>query len=269
MCPCAPIPAPASTTPVRTVTDYGRDRPLPAVVKLRAVERHYRSTGFRLGPLDLEVSPGITCVVGANGAGKSTLFRILSGLESPGRGSVEHSTSRRDSRVALMPQDPDHPRQARCVDYLHHVGWLYGVPRGDRSDRVGAVLADVGLAERGNDRIAVLSGGMVRRLALAAALLPRPNLLLLDEPTSGLDPLQRIAMRETISALNGDAAVLVSTHLVEDVRGLGGQVLVLNRGNVVFAGSVHELESQDSGTGPGDTPLERAIAVLLTDGQLA
>lgn len=234
------------------------------LVSLRGVMKRYRRTGFHLGPLNLDVGPGITCVVGANGAGKSTLFRVVAGLERPTEGQVDLQESGVKQRVGFMPQDPSQPRQVRCAEYLEHVAWLYGVPRGVREDRVRTVLEAVDLSARAGDRIGDLSGGMVRRMALAAALLPDPRVLLLDEPTVGLDPLQRIGMRETLLGLPSDRAVMVSTHLVEDVRALDGAVVVLRDGNVVFQGSVRDLSAMDPGAGPGENATERAIAALMS-----
>lgn len=231
-----------------------------SLVRLDGVRKSYRRSRFRLGPLDLDFGPGVTCLVGANGAGKSTLFRVLSGLERPDGGSVVFADG---VRVGLMPQDPLIPRGARCGDYLHHIGWLYGVPREQRSQRVADVLDSVGLTDRAGDKVGELSGGMVRRLALAATLLPQPQVLLLDEPTVGLDPLQRISMRETVTGLGSDVAVVISTHLVEDVRALDGRVVVLNAGQEVFSGSVSQLAARDPGVGPGESEAERAVAALM------
>ena len=225
--------------------------------------RTYRRSGFRLGPLSLGFGPGITCVVGANGSGKSTMFRLLARLEPATSGTVEVPS--RPGALGLMPQDPRLPYRVRVDDYLHHVGWLYGVPKSSREPRIREVLTTVGLLDREATRIGDLSGGMARRLALAATLLPRPELLLLDEPTVGLDPMQRIGVQQAIKALPEETCIVVSTHLVEDVRALSGTIVVLGHGQVRFSGPRPELEGLDPGHGPGETPLERAMASLMVD----
>jgi ABC-2 type transport system ATP-binding protein len=107
---------------------------------------------------------------------------------------------------------------------------------------------------------------MARRLGVAHALVHDPGLVLLDEPTSGLDPRQRVRLRATVRALASDRMVLVSTHLVEDVRGLADRVVVLDDGTIRFDGNVPALEALDTPDAPGDTPLERAITALMGDG---
>lgn len=231
-----------------------------ATAQLVGVVKRYRRSGFQLGPLNIAIGPGITSVVGANGAGKSTLFRLLAGLEKPDKGELRRG---RATAVGLMPQDPRLPSRATLDGYLHHIGWLYGVSRETRIQRVEAVLATVGLIERRDSPIASLSGGMARRLALAAALLPEPQMLLLDEPTVGLDPLQRITMREALLALPAGVAVVVSTHLVEDVQALNGSVLVLRDGEATFHGELNQLPQVDPGAGPGASDVERRIARLM------
>ncbi|HEX6967433.1 MAG TPA: ATP-binding cassette domain-containing protein [Micromonosporaceae bacterium] len=119
------------------------------------------------------------------------------------------------------------------------------------------------LEARRGDTIKTLSGGMRRRLGIAHALVHDPVLVLLDEPTVGLDPRQRIGLRQTIQQVSQDRIVLVSTHLVEDVRGLADRVIVLNDGAVVFDGDVESLEKRAEPGAPGDTDLERAIAILM------
>lgn len=218
-----------------------------------------RSDAFQLGPLSLDLRPGVTCLVGANGAGKTTLFRIITGLEGAGGGSVDLG----GDGLGYLPQDPILPQRASATQFLEYVGWLQKVPRGALATAIEEVLAQVGLADKAKEPVRALSGGMQRRLGIAQALLHRPGVVLLDEPTVGLDPLQRASLRTTIGGLGSESAVLVSTHLVEDVRGMADRVLVLRAGQLIFDGSVDELEALDDPTSLGDTPLERAITHLM------
>jgi ABC-2 type transport system ATP-binding protein len=191
------------------------------------------------------------------------MFRLLARLEPTTSGTVEVPT--RPGAVGLMPQDPRLPSRVRVDDYLHHIAWIYGVGKAARVDRIQEVLSAVGLLDKERARIGDLSGGMARRLTLAATLLPNPELLLLDEPTVGLDPVQRIGVRDAIKALPEGTCIVVSTHLVEDVRALGGMIVVLGNGEVRFCGAVPDLEHLDPGHGPGETPLERAMASFMVD----
>lgn len=230
-----------------------------------ACQRLTREYGdaFRLGPLDLMIAPGVTCVVGPNGAGKSTLFRLLAGLEQPSAGHARIVSDAGSATLGYLPQDPDFPPHATCAEFLDYVAWLQDLPRLARPQAVARALDIVGLADRSDQRIKTLSGGMTRRLGIAHALVHDPGLLLLDEPTVALDPRQRVELRATIRKVGEGRIVLVSTHLVEDVRAIADRVLVLDRGDIVFDGDVAALESRASDEHPGDTLLERAITGLM------
>jgi ABC-2 type transport system ATP-binding protein len=218
---------------------------------------------FTLGPMDATFSRGVTCLVGPNGAGKSTFFRLAAGLEVPTAGSVVVAGREGSGTLGYLPQDPSFPPQATGEQFLDYVAWLQRVPRSSRSGAVSSALEAVGLSGRRAQRIRTLSGGMVRRLGIAQALVHDPAMLLLDEPTAGLDPLQRVGLREAITAVAENRVVIVSTHLVEDVRGLADRVVVLDDGDVVFDGDVATLEGSARSDAVGDTALERAITGLI------
>ncbi|MDR1824308.1 MAG: ATP-binding cassette domain-containing protein [Bifidobacteriaceae bacterium] len=225
-------------------------------------------SGFRVGPITATFPVGVTCLVGANGAGKSTLFRGLAGLQKPKAGSLTW-TDGQAGTVGLLPQEPSLPARARCADLLAHVAWLQGVPRSARADAVSSALEAVGLVDRAGQRIGTLSGGMRRRLAIAQAMVHSPGLLLLDEPTVGLDPKQRTGLRELIGQIGQDRVVLVSTHLLEDVRRIAQNVIVLAEGRVTFAGAAAELASRaDQAADPADG-FDAVVADLMETGEPA
>ncbi|WP_433531082.1 ATP-binding cassette domain-containing protein [Micromonospora sp. CA-263727] len=219
--------------------------------------------GFRLGPLTMEISVGVTCLVGANGAGKSTFFRLAAKVDKPTSGTVRLDSGVNRAALGYLPQEPTLPPAATCEDFLVYVAWLQGIPAAARGRAVSSALSRVGLTDQRASRVRSLSGGMRRRLGIAHAIVHDPALLLLDEPTAGLDPRQRIGLRETIANLGGDQVVIVSTHLVEDIRGLASRVIVLSEGTVVFDGDVAGLERLATPDAPGDTDLERSIASLM------
>ena len=220
----------------------------------------YRYAGARHDALDdvaLTIGPGVTALVGVNGAGKSTLMHVLARALRPETGTVTldgvdiHRARRREMapRIALMPQDFVLPSGTRVLDGLAYLAWLHGVPAKHAVPRSAALLELVGLADRSGDKVSALSGGMVRRLALAQALVGRPDVLLLDEPTTGLDPEQRAAVRALLSDPRWQAPItLVSSHLMEDVGVLADRVLMVDAGSVLFGGSLVEFCTRPDGS---------------------
>lgn len=216
------------------------------------------SGGFTLGPLDLDLRPGVTCLLGPNGAGKSTLFALAAGLDRPTSGTLQVTGG-----LGYLPQDPVMPGAATARDLLHHVAWLHRVPRRRRAECVTQALLDVDLLDRADARLRTLSGGMLRRVGIATALVHRPGVVLLDEPTVGLDPQQRLQVRDTVRRLAPERVVLLSTHLVEDVRAVADRVLVLSHGVLRHDGSVDGLARLAAPGAPGDSDLERGLATVL------
>ena len=235
----------------------------------RGVEVRYRN--YTLGPIDIDFEPGITCLVGANGAGKSTFFRALAGIErfSSGDVSISRTGSQGGSRAAatrvgLLPQDVSLPPAATVTQYLTYCAWLAAVPRQNRRDVVARAVAAVGLDRQADTPCRRLSGGMVRRVGLAQALVGDPDVVLLDEPTVGLDPVQRDDMRRLLVQGGQSRVTILATHLLEDVRAVADRVVVLRSGRVVFTGTVPQLEATaDTASGQ---PLESAVMQLLGAG---
>src|SRR5262249_56192447 len=122
---------------------------------------------------------------------------------------------------------------------------------------VGAAVDRVELGGRANARWRPLSGGMLRRVGIAQAIVNKPELLLLDEPTAGLDPEQRVAFRALLRDLGQDATIVVSTHLVEDVGAVCARVAVMDQGKIIFHDTPGDLTARGEGHGIGDAPLER------------
>ncbi|MCL2542535.1 MAG: ATP-binding cassette domain-containing protein [Nocardioidaceae bacterium] len=191
-----------------------------------------------LSGVTIEIGAGVTGLVGVNGAGKSTLLNIAAGALAPTSGTFAMAG---EGAVALMPQrfDP-HPRM-RLDDFLHYCCWLRALPRRTWVEQVGAVLERVDLSDRSTAKLGQLSGGMLRRANLAQALLGDPRLLLLDEPTEGLDPEQRAGVRKLIKRIGEEAAVVVSSHDMDDLGLIADRVLMLERGAIRFDGTVAEM----------------------------
>ena len=220
------------------------------------IRRRYGRT-LALDGATFTIGSGVTGLLGPNGAGKTTLLRILATVSAPDSGEVtvfgrkpadagERTEIRR--RLGYLPQDPGFQRGFSVFEFVDYVAILKEMTgRRERHEEVRRALDAVDLASVSGKRVRSLSGGMKRRTALAAALLGDPQFLVLDEPTAGLDPEQRLRFRELVSHAGEGRAVLLSTHQTEDVAALCQDVVVLDRGRVLFHGSPAELTAVADG----------------------
>lgn len=222
-----------------------------------------------LNDIHLTLNEGVTALLGVNGAGKSTLMSVASGSLRPGSGTVSLGgddvyarRTRRDAlrRVALMPQDAGLPSRLTAREAVEYLGWLKGLSPARARSRAGEVLAAVDLGNVADHKTGALSGGMLRRLALAQALVSEPSILLLDEPSTGLDPKQRRGMVDLLRGLAG--VVLMSSHVVEDVELLASRTVVLHEGSVLFDGATSELAARGR-SGDGRSPVESGFLAII------
>jgi ABC-2 type transport system ATP-binding protein len=214
-------------------------------VELRDVHKRYGRVRA-LDGVTIDVEPSITALLGPNGAGKTTLMRMAATVLSPDAGAVKllgldprRATERVEirRRLGYLPQEPGFYRAFTAFEFVEYVAILKEMTHAaERQEEVARVLAEVGLEPVAHRKVKALSGGMRRRLALAQALLGRPDLLVLDEPTAGLDPEQRLRFREVVSQLPNEPTVLLSTHQTEDVSALCSRVIVIAAGLVRFDG---------------------------------
>ncbi|MFJ3896313.1 ABC transporter ATP-binding protein [Streptomyces sp. NPDC090083] len=224
--------------------------------------------------LDLSLGTGVHGVLGPNGAGKTTLIRALATVLRPAGGTLEllgesaggvgeHRALRR--RIGYLPQEFGYYKRFTVREFVEYMAWLKEVPKADIPGAVQRAVERVGLADRADDRMKSLSGGMVRRVGIAQAIVNDPAILLLDEPTAGLDPAQRLRFRELLQEVGADTCVVVSTHLVEDVAAACSDVVLFAEGRLVFQGSPGELAAAGGPEHAGDSPLERGYSALLLD----
>jgi ABC-2 type transport system ATP-binding protein len=218
------------------------------VLTLTNVRKRYGAT-VALDGLSLAVRPGeILGLLGPNGAGKSTTVNLAVGLIAPdegevslgGLGSPRDPAARR--RVGVSPQALAIYEQLTAEENLRFFGEVYGLSGRPLAERVEWALGFASLEERRRDRVATYSGGMKRRLNLAAALVHDPELLLLDEPTAGVDPQSRNAILERILELRRlGRTVVYTTHYMEEAERLCDRVAVVDHGRVLALGTVPEL----------------------------
>lgn len=188
-------------------------------------------------------------LLGPNGAGKSTTISLILGLLAPDAGTVEvdglslaRQPNRARAAVGFVPQEIALYPTLSARENLAFWGRMYHLAGKDLARRIGAVLETVGLADRGKDRVATFSGGMKRRVNIAAALLHSPKLLIMDEPTVGIDPQSRTHILETVKALNASGlTILYTSHYMEEVEYLCARTGVIDHGKLIAEGTLSEL----------------------------
>ena len=195
--------------------------------------------------VSFRVAPGtVAAILGPNGAGKTTTVESCEGLRTPDSGTIRLLGLDRHSddaelrrRVGVMLQDGGLPQAPTALAVLTHISRLHANPRS-----VPELMEILGLAEHGKTRVRHLSGGQRQRLALACALVGRPELVFLDEPSAGLDPVSRRDMHALITSLaRGGTTVVLTTHLMSEAEALADQVIVLRSGKVLADGPAADL----------------------------
>jgi ABC-2 type transport system ATP-binding protein len=185
---------------------------------------------------------GLTVLLGPNGAGKSTVLKLAASVTRPQKGHVTlddapAGTAAYRRAVAWMPQDIVPMPTLTAREYVAYIGWLKGMNRTDAWKQARRALARVDLAEQTDTRTSRLSGGQLRRVGVAGALVHGARILLLDEPTAGMDPYQRRVFRDILRGLTGDVRVLLSTHDVADLAEEADHVTVVYAGTVLHHGN--------------------------------
>lgn len=244
------------------------------MIELEDLTKTYADGTRALCGVSLSFDRGMLGLLGPNGAGKTTFLSILTLALEPTSGrrvydGLDASQARLRPAIrrliGYLPQDYRPLDHLTGREYLAHMARLRGVPLGRAAlaERVRGLLESVGLAAAADRRSGEYSGGMQRRLGIAQALIHSPRLLIVDEPTAGLDPEERIRFRNLITEVAEHTAVLLSTHIVEDVEATCPRLAVIGRGRLLFDGPPAELLRAAAGRlwqVPAETPLPPGAA---------
>jgi len=242
-----PVPVPGAATPKTSAEN---------IISVSSINKSYDGKTKALDNVSLQVKRGsITGLLGPNGAGKTTLVRILTTLLSPTSGQatvagfdVVHQAQQLRSAIGLAGQYAAVDAILTGRENLEMVGRLYHLNKEQAKARAAELLKQFGLEDAADRQAATYSGGMRRRLDLAASLIMKPQILFLDEPTTGLDPRSRFDMWNVIRELvEGGTTVLLTTQYLEEADQLADYIFVIDHGKIIAQGTADQLKKQVGG----------------------
>ncbi len=219
------------------------------------LNKTYANGVHALKDVNLTINQGMFGLLGPNGAGKSSLMRTIATLQEPDNGSItlgdiDVLKQKDDVRKTLgyLPQEFGVYPKVDAYTLLNHLAVLKGITNStERKSVVEALLQKTNLWDARKKNLGGYSGGMKQRFGIAQALLANPKLIIVDEPTAGLDPAERNRFLNLLSELGENTVVILSTHIVEDVKELCSDMAIFNKGEVLFKGSPDEALSQITG----------------------
>jgi ABC-2 type transport system ATP-binding protein len=244
---------------------------VPPILAVRNLRKSYGQVAA-VRSVSFGVSPGeLVGLLGPNGAGKTTTVSMIASLVTPDMGQVlvhgapiAGDADPRKQTIGLVPQDLALYDELSALSNLQFFGALYGLDGQALASAIKAALDLVGLTGRERDRVKTYSGGMKRRLNLAASLLHDPDILLLDEPTVGVDPQSRNAIFENIESLKRRGkAIVYTTHYMEEAERLADRIVVIDSGTVVADDTVAGLKARVASQAGATVSLE-AVFLSMT-----
>ena len=231
------------------------------MIELKGFSKSYNSkNGFAVKDVSLTIKDGeITGLLGPNGSGKTTLIKAVCGFHFPTEGSItitapdgtrfttEDNPELCMKYIGYVPEIPLLPKDMRVDEFLYYAAETHGIAKDKIADACDLVIQECTLDKFLSKKIRTLSKGQQQRVSFAQAIIHNPPNLILDEPISGLDPAQILQMRDLIKNLSKTKAVLMSTHILQEVRSLCSDIYIMSNGNITASGT-EEIISQTTGT---------------------
>lgn len=206
-----------------------------------------------LKEINLTIPQGMFGLLGRNGAGKTTLMKVLAALLPADGGEIDicgvpvGNAGKVREMTGYLPQDFSMYGNMTVYEAMDYLGVLSGLSKKERKERIPVLLERVNLQNNQRTKVKAMSGGMRRRLGIAQAILHDPKVLIVDEPTAGLDPEERVRFRNLLSEIAGERIVILSTHIVGDIEATCENIAIMDRGEIVYNGTVSELLSLAEG----------------------
>ncbi|WMI64781.1 ABC transporter ATP-binding protein [Aestuariibaculum sp. YM273] len=218
-------------------------------LKITNLNLTYKNGYNAINGISLNIKNGMFGLLGPNGAGKSSLMKTIVGLQKPSSGTIEFNdidvveqTDYIKKNLGFLPQDFGVYPKVNAYDLLNHIAILKGINnKAERQKQIQYLLEKVNLWDFRDKEVHTFSGGMKQRFGVAQALLGDPKIIIVDEPTAGLDPEERNRFNTLLSDISSEVVVILSTHLVEDVKNLCSEMTVMDRGRILKTGKPKEL----------------------------
>jgi len=224
-------------------------------LKIKNLTKTYANGVQALSSISLEIGNGMFGLLGPNGAGKSSLMRTIVGLQPADSGeillngiNVLENPMFIKEQLGFLPQDFGVYPKISTYALLNHIAILKGVSdKTARKQQIDSLLEKVNLSSHKNNEVHTFSGGMRQRFGVAQALLGNPKIIIVDEPTAGLDPEERNRFNALLSEIGTERIVILSTHLVEDVRNLCSEMAIMQNGKVLLQGKPNDFVNELKG----------------------
>ncbi|MFZ3591296.1 ATP-binding cassette domain-containing protein [Bacillus sp. DJP31] len=229
-----------------------------------------------LNSINYSFTPGVYGILGPNGAGKTTFMRCLTNLYKYKQGEITYSEKNIiDNKsyigsLGYLSQKFDLFKELNVREVMEYFAAIKNIEKDKRADMIEESVGRVNLSDRINDKVKSLSGGMIRRLGIAQAMLNNPNVLIFDEPTAGLDPEERMRFKSLITSNSKERVTIISTHIVEDVEAICDKIIIMKEGKIITSGDgnkirniamnkVYEILPEEQSTIQGEYYLEKQI----------
>ena len=217
------------------------------MIEVKNLTKKFKKT-VALNDVSLSFRDGVFGLLGANGAGKTTLMRSMLGLYKIQQGDILYdgkSIKKDDTfakQIGYLPQKFGLFRELSVYEMMEYIATLKGIEKKTQREEIEKRIDEVNLTEKTNDKVRSLSGGMIRRLGIAQALLGDAKIIIVDEPTAGLDPEERVRFKNLLSMVKKDKTIIISTHIVEDVEALCTDIVIINKGGIIGAGDSKSIK---------------------------
>lgn len=226
------------------------------MLKISNLSKTYPNGVKALNNISLEIPVGMFGLLGPNGAGKSSLMRTISTLQEADSGSIQlgdldvlNNPTELRKQLGYLPQEFGVYPNITAFQLLDHIAILKGITnKKERLDLIDYLLNKVNLFDKKHHKVKGFSGGMKQRVGIAQALIGNPQLIIVDEPTAGLDPGERNRFHNLLASVGEKVIVILSTHIVDDVKELCSNMAIMNKGQLVYQGTpqkgIDELQGQ-------------------------